>query len=1064
MKNIVVFMIVLLFTVKGFSQIKIEGVVYNKAGNPLKGVTVFVKDHPEYSTRTQALGQFSISSAVKQGMLIVSYVGYDTLTYEFTESIPHIRLVMNSNYREIEEVEVVNTGYQRLPKERATGSFEFINNEQFNTRTGSSVLERIEGLVPGLQFDNRTGSPTINIRGVSTLSTGLMAPLIVLDNFPYHGSIDNLNPDDIESVTILKDAAASSIWGSRAGNGVIVITTKKYKQNVSVDYSSRMTIRDKDNLYADPQMKSADFLEVEKFLFDKGHYNASYNGNARVKKLTVFSPYIDLLYKYKENQASQEELDLFVEHHDQIDWRKELLEIFYRNPIEQQHFVGFSNATAKLSNRVSIGYSTAKGNQVGISNNSINMRALSKLDLSKILTIEGGLTFTGTKSKNSLELMNYSYSPGAGKNTLYPYARFRDDNGNALPMINSFNLEYLQSLQSSKLLDWVFYPADEMDNSSAKRKNQHINAQLSIQAKPFQGLSLNLFYNIDREIGITDALYEKESFLTRGLINRFTQIDGDKVKYIVPMGAIKNSSSAHLNAYNLRGQASYERILGQSHEINAIAGGEFSERENSSATFRVYGFDPELMTSQPVDLVNTYPVYDGLSANARIPDLGGHAQKLQRMVSIYSNIGYTFKEKYGFSFSARKDASNLFGVKTNDKWNPLWSTGASWAVSKEHFLRNVTWINNLRLRVTYGHSGTSGGAANILPLISYTSSVGITTLPRAIVTTLSNPRLRWEDVRTINLGVDYSLLAHKLTGTIEYYDKKSTDLLSNDPMDITTGYTSIVRNVAKLGGQGLDFRISTGYAIGGANARSAVNFSYNQTRVQDFYGTSALGNIIVQDGGKSINPVLDRPLYPIYSYKFAGLDPQNGDPLGIYNKEPSKNYSMMVVDSLQNLDYFGTALPPYFGSYLQEVNWGNFRFNFLISFKFGHYFRKNTINYSSLFSSWRGHSDYENRWQQPGDEFITNIPSMVYPSDTNRDVFYINSSANILKGALVRLQDMGLDYRISPKLFGSKFKATIYFKLNNVGILWTENKQGLDPDYLGIPPSRRYAMGISINL
>lgn len=1063
MKAYILFILLSLFIVKSNSQTILQGSVVDKKGVPIHGATVLIKGQPEAALSSD-LGIFSISSIVDHGVLIIGHLGYDTVEHKFSGSQNNLRLILTPQHHTIEEVDVVSTGYQILPKERATGSFEHINNDQFNTRTGTNVLDRLDGLVPGLQFDNRNNRTQINVRGINTLSTLLMGPLIVVDNFPYNGDINNLNPNDIESVTILKDAAAASIWGARAGNGVIVITTKKFKQKMSIDYSSTFNSKEKDNLFYNPQMSSADFMEVEKFLFDKGYYNAAYNGNERTKKLSVFSPYIDLLYKHKAGSVSQGELDNFVKEHKDIDYRKELLNLFYRNPFDQQHFFGFSNSTGKLSNRVSIGYNQAFGNKVKSQHSSLNLRAVSRLDISEKISLEGGITFTDASSQSALELIDYNYSPGSGKARLYPYARFRDDDGVALPLVNGYNLEYLQSLQSSPLLDWVYYPAEEIDNAMRNGKSQLVNAQVVLNMKPISGLTLNLHYNVDREVGNSVDLHTQESLLTRGLINRFTQVNGDRLKYIVPLGAIKSTSASTMRAYNIRGQATYQTIWADKHDINVLAGGEFSDNENASNYYRIYGYDTDIMTSQPVDYINTYPVYDGLGANARIPSLEGQSRKIQRLVSIYSNAGYTYDNKYGLSFSARRDASNLFGVKTNDKWKPLWSTGVSWSLHHEDFLRDLPWLNTLRLRATYGHSGNSGGAANALPLISYTSNSTVTTLPRAIVTTLSNPALRWEDVRTINVGIDFALLRNKLSGAIEYFDKKSTDLLSKDPMDITTGYTSITRNVASLRGKGVDIRLSSRYNIGGFAGRSTVNFSYNQTIVKDFYGTVSNGSSYAQNSGTTLSPELDKPLYPVYSYRFEGLDPQNGDPLGFYKGEVSKSYGLIRNDSLKNLVYHGTYLPPYFGSFIQEFTWKSFRINFLISYKFGHYFKKSTIDYSSLFGTWNGHSDYADRWQQPGDELTTNIPSLQYPVVSYRDLFFAHSSANVLKGALIRLQDIGLDYRLVSTIFGNKINASFFVKVNNVGLLWTANKAGIDPDYNGVPPARRYSIGVNINL
>lgn len=1067
--KIFLFIVCVLIGISAHSQTILRGKVVDTLDNGLEGVSIHTDNNGSIA-KTNERGEFEIRSNSTRGTLVFRHIGYQQMTRRFDGADNSIRVVMYSTKTQIDAVEVVSTGYQFIPKERSTGSFEHIDNKMFNTRTGSNVLERIEGLVPGLQFDNRkgSGSAEINIRGINTLSQLMTGPLIVVDNFPYQGDINNINPNDVESVTILKDAAASSIWGARAGNGVIVITTKKAvsADKAALEYSSTLNSTAKPNLMYYPHMSASDFMEVEQFLFNNKHYDAAYFGNDRIRNNTVFSPYVDMLYQEKVGTVDHSDVDRFVAQSRGTDYRREMMDIFYRAPIEQQHFLAFSNRSSKMSNRITIGYDRKLGDKVGMKNDRINIRTVTGLNIHPTLSAEARLTFNEGNSEAYADLMDYSYIIGGGKIALYPYARFRDGSGNALQIANGYNLEYIRGLRDRPLLDWGYYPANEIGTSLSSVARRHINAQFLMDYRPLEGLALNLYYNMENESSDSEMLYREESFYTRNLINRFTQVNGAQVKHIMPMGAIRNSTIAHMQSHSLRGQANYRRTLFDNHDVVGILGAEVFANNTEGKGFSIYGYDVDLMTSQVVDLVNSYPIYDGLAGNSRIPSSGGQSLYLRRMVSFYGNIGYTYKERYGFSFSARKDASNLFGVRTNDKWNPLWSTGASWTLSKESFLRSQLWLTNLRIRATYGHSGNSGGVANTLPIIAYTTAAAsaITQLPRALIRVLSNPTLRWEDVRTINMGIDFGLWNNVLNGSIEAYDKKSTDLLSNDRMDITTGYSTITRNVAELRGRGIDVKLTSSYTLGNVSGRSSANFSYSRTVVKKFYGTNFNGQNYVQRAGRSINPVLDKEIYPVFSYKFAGLDPLNGDPQGYLNGEVTKQYSSLIKDSIQNLAYHGTALPPYYGSFMQEISWKKIRFSFLLSYKFGHYFQKSTINYQDLFNSWIGHQDYSRRWQKSGDELHTDVPSIEYPIITNRDLFYSNSSPHILDGALLRLQDMGLDYTAKARLFRQQVQVNFYIKSNNLGILWRANRFGLDPDYYDLPSARRYSVGLNINL
>lgn len=1049
------------------AQVLLTGRVVDSIGNAIQQVTITEKGTSN-ATKSDSNGEFEIRAKSGQGSLIFEHISYISQQLLFDTAKSGWEVMLLSAVAEIEEVEVINTGYQTLPKERATGSFEHIDNEAFNTRTGGNVLERLEGLVPGLQFDNRGANNDINIRGLSTLTSLLTGPLIVVDNFPYQGDINNINPNDVESVTILKDAAASSIWGARAGNGVIVITTKKAtaKDRATIEYSTTLESTAKPNLLYYPTMTASDFMDVELFLFDNKHYDATYNGNARTKKNTIYSPLVDLLFKQREGQVEQGEVERFITENSGTDFRMEMMDLFYQSPFEQHHFLGFSNRTSIFSNRITVGYDQSRGNRLGVKGNRLNMRAVTNFKVDKNLSIEARLGYSRSESHAYPDMIGYNYSVGGGKASLYPYARFRDQYGNALPIVKNYNMEYLMGLQGEPLLDWLYYPADEIGTSLSSNTRHHFNTQVMLEYRPVDGLSLNMHYNMESQPEDQFLLYRENSFFVRDMVNRFTQIDGQTVKHVLPIGGVKNSTIQNLQGYNVRGQANYHKNLWNEHDLAVLVGGEISDRQINSKGFRLYGYNEDTMLSQRVDVSNSYPIYDGIAANSRIPDdSGSESSTTRRYVSAFFNMGYTYSRRYGLSFSARKDASNLFGVKTNDKWNPLWSVGASWMVHKEHFLRHQDWINNLKLRATYGHSGNSGGVAVIRPVISHTSASAsaVTLLPRALVTTLSNPNLRWEDVRTINLGIDFSLWKNALSGSLEVYDKKSTDLLSNDRMDITTGYSTITRNVAEMDGKGMDIKVAGVYNVGAVEGRSMVNFSYNRTVVTKFFGTGFAGSTYAEFTGRTISPVLDKMVYPVFSFKNAGLDPENGDPRGFLNGEISKDYTKLINDSLQNLQYHGTAVPPYYGSFMQEVKWKNLTLSWLISYKFGHYFQRSSLSYNALFRSWSGHRDYERRWQKPGDELSTDVPSLEYPANASRDRFYAASSANIIDGALIRLQDMGLSYRIEHKSWAKGLYTKLFVKANNLGLLWRANSAGLDPDYYDLPPGRRYSLGLNIN-
>ncbi|WP_164126196.1 SusC/RagA family TonB-linked outer membrane protein [Sphingobacterium luzhongxinii] len=1054
-----------LIGISAHAQSLLRGRVLDTLNKGLEGVTIHEKGM-EKKVFTDRMGNFQIYTAAKEGTLIVRCLGYIDTMKSFDSNSTFLSIVMQNVDVKLEQVDVVNTGYQTLSRERFTGSFEHIDNKALQTRTGYGIFEKIEALAPGLLFDNRSSTPQLNIRGISTLSTGRMDPLVVLDNFPYQGDIDNINPEDIESVTILKDAAATSIWGARAGNGVIVITSKKAKENErpQLSYSSNLNLTPRPDLQYDQRINTSDFIDVELFLFERNHYNATYTGSR--KKSIVFSPLIDMLYANKNGDLSDDELNYNIREFRKVDYLEEVSQLFYRPPFAQQHHMSLSTGNSRLQNRFSIGYDQGNGSEIGNAYNRLTAKVVSRFVWGDKFDMDLDLSYSDQSTKGYADLINESYAPGGSRVGMYPYVSFRDGNGEGLSIPKNYNQQYIESLYGGPLLDWRYIPLADIGKSTVSSSSQHVQGGIRFSWKPISGLTLATTYGVEKQSSSGNNIRSVESYYMRDLINRFTQIEGDKVVRKLPLGGRRDDQKGAMFSHHIRGQLGYNRTWGLDHNVSVIVGSELSNTQSANNGNLVYGYDIDRMSSQLVDFENTYPIYDGLGPNSRIPSAGEFSHSLRRFVSFYGNTGYLLKEKYGFSISARKDAANIFGVKTNDRWNPLWSSGISWQMSNENFMKQIRWLDRLNFRITYGHSGNSGGAANYLPTIRYIapSTSGTTQLPAAAIARLSNPVLRWEDVATTNIGVDFSLLKRSIIGSIDVYRKKSTDILSDDLIDITTGFNTIYRNVASLTGHGAEMRLSGSYQWGGLSGKTTINASVSRTRVKEMYGTIGLGRTYVQNAGRLMQPVVDKELYPVYSYNFAGLNPDNGNPKGIYKGEQSENYTKLINDSLQNMVYHGTALPPYHGSLIQELSFGNWSLSLLFAFKFGHYFQKQTIRYKDLFDSWVGHSDYNSRWQAPGDEAFTNVPSMIYPAVANRDNFYANSSANVFRGDIVRLQDVSLSHNFRIKVSGRTITGRMYGKTNGGTLIWAKNKYGIDPDYLGRPPERRYSLGLQLSI
>jgi hypothetical protein len=431
-------------------------------------------------------------------------------------------------------------------------------------------------------------------------------------------------------------------------------------------------------------------------------------------------------------------------------------------------------------------------------------------------------------------------------------------------------------------------------------------------------------------------------------------------------------------------------------------------------------------------------------------------------------MAYTYLDKYTFSASGRRDASNIFGVNTNQKWTPLWSAGFSWVLSKEKFY-TLDWLPYLKLNLTYGYSGNIDPTQSALTTILYQSTSPYTLTPMATVNQYGNPDLRWEKSGQLNLRLDMKALRNRLSGTIEYFSKNGKDLYGLSPVDYTGVITNtLVKNSASMKGSGWDIEINSLNMDKKFKWQTTLMWNIANNTVTDYYTNTAKASAYINGANVyTLSPLKGYPVYSIFSYAFAGLDHLGGNPQGIYNQQVSTNYTAILADSLQHAIYNGSAVPISQVAFRNTFSYGRFALSVNIIGKFGYYFRRSSIDYSDLFNNGNGHADFAKRWQQPGDEVNTNVPSLDYPLIANRETFYNGSQVLVEKGDHIRLQYITLSYEYSPlKRAASLFKhVRLFLNANNIGILWRANKVNLDPDYLNnvIPPSVSFSAGCNLS-
>ena len=1041
-------------------QEKVRGKVVDvESKEPLAGVFVKVKS-PEISVVTNDKGEFELSLAVGKYELLVQYLGYNIR--EFSVTVPTTELLfleLTANENKLNQVEIVNTGYQSLPKERGTGSFTTIDEKTISRAVSPDLLSRLNGVSNGLLFDSTVGNSTgISVRGRSTIFSNT-TPLIVIDNFPFEGDLNTINPDVIESVTLLKDAAAASIWGVRAGNGVLVITTKKGKQNTNskVALNVNTTIGNKPDLYYEPQLSSSQYIDVERFLFDKGAYNSTINNG-----FGAISPVVALLQKIKVDPSYSIEGNAKIDAFRDFDIRRQLEQYYYRNSSMQHYASEISGGGQNQSYHFFAGFDKNLQNAVWRSDDRVTLKGNNRYFLWKNrLKINTDISFSKSRSNND---NSNSYVP------FLPYEQVADSDGNPLATVRRSGLSaaYVETAGNGRLLDWKYRPLEELFNKYSTLTNSLVDYRinLGLDFRVLKGLDLSINYQYYNASNRIEANHDKDSFYVRNMVNSFSAINSTngEVSRPVPYGGIYSPSLSNRKSNYGRGQLNFFRNFGTQHEISAIAGYEIRDDNTSTNTYTVLGYSPETGNGSIVDLINLYPMFYNPASASRIVAYMNQGLTVNRYVSYYGNAAYSYSKKYTVSLSYRKDESNLFGVRANQKGVPLWSAGFAWNLHEENFLKE-DWISSIQLKGSYGYNGNVNNSisAYLTSSAAFYNPYGI--LSYGIVNP-PNDNLRWERVKNMNVGIHFSMFESRIGGSIELYKKQGRDLIATSPIAPQTGVSLFTGNTANTQTEGVDFQLNLALLDKSFRWSQLLIFNVVKDRITDYKVASGTNANIVTASTNSLSPLVGYPINSVFAYRWGGLN-NLGNPLGYIDGNISNNYAGIYnsVDRSQ-LDFFGSATPTKFGSIRNTFAYKNIELSFNVVYKLGYFFRRSSLSNGSLYSGGYIQRDYEKRWQSPGDEINTNVPALVYPNITNRNDFYTYSGILIEKGDHIRLQDVQLNYSLS-KNQTSKLpfsSLNVYLYANNLGLLWKANKEEMDPDVrTGFPNPRTLSFGLKTN-
>ena len=1041
------------------SLIDLHGRVADSVGRPLAGATVYVTGSNKVIT-TDEKGEFYLTGVNSNAMLVITHVGYERLEVKLKGKTEiNVRLKVLAGL--LGEVSIsVSNGYQSIPKERATGSFGVITGEDLAKRPDLNLTERLEGMVSGVLVnvgatdrDLTLNHDQFMVRGLSTILSN-QAPLIVLDGFPTELDLVNINPNDIEKITVLKDAAAASIWGVRAANGVIVIDTKRGKYNSApvISFSSILKSTGRARLDAIPNANSTQVLNLEQELVNKGILPVPSS------PLILANPALpegsQLYIDYNNGQITQAQLNEAIDSLQRIDARQQYQKYIMRAPFSEQYNLSISAGGPSLRNYLSVSYADEYPSAIGNYDRRITVNFNNEVRLSSRLSATAEILLTLLNQRNN-GIGIAGLLPG--QNSLSPYDQIVGPDGQGTNFAFRFPQKTLDSLQNQGFLPWTYNYLDEMANADNTYQSWAyvLNTGLKYEFNP--ALNVQVKYMTEQSSSQNNMYYNSQTYMARNMINTYTDINTHVLG--VPDGGILTSSPAQQNDYSLRGQINFAPNLGLNSRLDAAVGGEIRQTLATGSASQVYGYDNRLLTA---GVVNYTQIYNTVSGSQTIPLVQTYTNLMNRYTSAFGNFTYTYKQRYSLSGSVRKDNSNLFGTSKQYHTVPLWSIGGLWRALPEPSGKSK-WLSQLNLRTTYGYNGNVNTETSPL-LVTQASPVNnpFNNLPFASVFDPANPYLRWEKVSTLNAAVDYGLFNNRVTGSLDLYWKKSTDLLGPVSIDPTYGFSSLLTNQLAMTNHGLDLEIAA-MLISGKKFywRATANFSYNTNEVTKAYFQQNTTTYYTTPG----NPIAGKPLNSVYAYRFGGLD-QNGTAMINTGKgKVAADLSNFDETDLSAIAYKGVGVAPYFGGMTQLFHFKNVELLTLFTYKFGDRFIRPTIDdYVNFPYDRNANEDVARRWEKPGDELKTDVPAV----DPNHlGLFrYRSSDLFVENGGYVRWKELSLSYHIP----GSVFKSAAIKGLNcsisgqNLAI-WTVNKVGIDPDYIPnnsglLPPSKSFIFSV----
>lgn len=1061
-------------------RVTVKGVVKDSRGAALPGVTVVLKGTTT-GVATGIAGDFVITLPKRDSLILVfSFVGMQTKEVRWRGE-PELRVVLEDDVSEMDEVVV--TGYQTITREKVTGAASTISARQLEERYTANILDNLEGRVAGLVT---YGDKTM-IRGTSSLYAET-APLLVVDGLPMEGKIEDLNPYDIESVTVLKDAAAAAIYGARASNGIIVITTKKAKQmgSTEIEFSGNLSIFEKKNLdYHDNfYMSPAEHVDVESDYWDYYFFRNRDEADpissfaSAYNKSSYITPIQHAYYQYATKQIDKAELESVKADLRKNNFAKEFEKHVLRRQFLQQYNLAFRTRTEKFNSNLVINYRRDNNGIVHSYDNQVNIAYRAFYDMKKWLSVNFGATGIISKIKESAS--EYATNPFE----VPPYTRLLNDDGSYnYYSTGMFNHYYTKDDEDPALKTMNFNHLEELgyDQKITDRRNMRYQGELVF--KIIDGLTVNTSFIYETERQNISNYSEADSYVMRMLRNYYTQGPG---QYLIPENGGKLTTEDTRGDYwTARGQLNLQRTFAEKHAIDFLGGFEFRETRSKGTKNLLLGYDDMLQShgAMTVDfpyLKNLYsanPYFANVYYGSAYYKYIGNAidivpEEHHRYASGYMNVTYTYDNRYNAFASFRKDYADLFGANAKFRGKPLWSVGASWNLNREAFMQDIVWLNNLKLRVSYGRTGNIYQGTTSYMTASTGTTNRYTKQPMAKVESPANPNLKWEKTSTINVGIDFSLFDHRLRGSVDWYNKKGSDIFSQKTLEPTKGFSSMNMNMADMTNNGVEMIVSSDLfrakKEGGFTWTASLTASYNKNKITKMELQTMRAMELTSSGFKE-----GYPTSALFSYRYAGLNQEGvgerqdelGQPM-YWTEDGRKVFSIDIqMEPTGALVYSGQSDPKVTLAMNNSFHYKGFSLNFMMVYYGGHKMR--CRQYAPV---WRLNPIYPmadyylDAWSPTNtDTDVPGIGEWCYTATTTS--VYLDTDIFVQPADFLKIRNLTLGYDVPREVVHAigLNNLQVRFQIDNLPALWKKNKVGIDPETMGIRKQMTYVLGLNFN-